>query len=436
MPAVGPNGAVAMRPSGPRNWPFVGQEIMPKLLHLADIHIGMENYGFLNPQTGLHSRLEDYLHRFDEVLDHVLAHEQIDLVLIAGDIYKNRTPNPTHQREFARRINRLVRAGLPVFILTGNHDAPATNTRAHSVEIFDTLEIEGVTIASKMRFHVINTQHGPIQMIAIPWLNRQALLTKDEMIGLPMTALEAEMLSRVSRWIEGTVERLDPTVPTVLTFHGTVGGATYGAERSVMLGHDLVIPRSLLTLPGIDYVALGHIHKHQALGTQPPVVYPGSIERIDFGEEHEAKGFVIADVEKHNTSWKFVELNARPFVTIRVDVRQHPDPQERIRRAIAKHNVQDAVVRVLVDCTLAQRQTIDDKALRSQLEAAGAHVVAAIALEVERTSRGRFAEVAEQVRDGLTPQRALELYLQTKNIPVERQTKLLEAAAGLMRREL
>jgi exonuclease SbcD len=409
---------------------------MAKLLHLADIHIGMENYGHLNPHTGLHSRLEDYLHRFDEVLEHVFEREPVDLVLIAGDIYKNRTPNPTHQREFARRINRIVRAGIPVFILTGNHDAPTASTRAHSVEIFDTLEIEHVTVASKMRFHRIHTQQGPIQIIAIPWLNRQALLTKDEMIGLPMSALETEMLSRVGAFIEGTLERLDPAVPTVLTFHGTVGGATYGAERSVMLGHDLVVPRSLLTLPGIDYVALGHIHKHQAIGSQPPVVYPGSIERIDFGEEHEPKGFVIADVEKGNTSWRFVEVNARPFVTIRVDVRQHADPQERIRRAIAKHPVQDAIVRVLIECTLAQRQTIDERAIQTQVEEAGAQVVAAVALEVERTHRGRFAEVAEQVRDGLTPRRALELYLQTKNVPAERQTTLLQAALGLMQSDV
>ncbi|HEX6293287.1 MAG TPA: exonuclease SbcCD subunit D [Herpetosiphonaceae bacterium] len=409
---------------------------MPKVLHLADIHIGMENYGHLNPQTGLHSRLEDYLRRFDEVLDYIFEHEPVDLVLIAGDIYKNRTPNPTHQREFARRVNRIVRAGLPVFILTGNHDAPAANARAHSVEIFDTLEIERVTIASKMRVHLIDTQRGPLQMIAIPWLNRQALLTKDEMIGLPMGALEVEMLSRVSAFIESTLERLDPDIPTVLSFHGTVGGATYGAERSVMLGHDLVVPSSLLAAPGIDYVALGHIHKHQAIGSQPPVVYPGSIERIDFGEEHEAKGFVIAHIEKGNTSWRFVEVSARPFVTVRVDVRQHADAQERIRRAIAKHHLQDAIVRVLIDCTLAQRQTIDERAIRVQVEETGAHVVAAIALEVERSSRGRFAEVAEQVRDGLTPQRALELYLQTKNVPAERQARLLQAAAGLMQREI
>lgn len=409
---------------------------MPKLLHLADIHIGMENYGHTNPATGLHSRLEDYLHRLDDVIAYSLEQEPVDLVLIAGDIYKNRTPNPTHQREFARRIKRLVRAGLPVFILTGNHDAPASNARAHSVEIFDALEIEGVTVASKMRFHVIETRGGPVQIIAIPWLNRQALLSKDEMIGLPLSALETEMLRRVGSFIEGTVERLDPTIPTILTFHGTIGGAMYGAERSVMLGHDLVIPRSLVALPGIDYVALGHIHKHQAIGEQPPAVYPGSIERIDFGEEAEPKGFVIADVEKGNTSWHFVELHTRRFVTVRVDVRQHADVQERIRRSIAKHDLHAAVVRVHIDCLPQQRQSIDERAILAQIEEAGAQVVATVAVEVERTTRGRFAEIADQLRDGLTPRRALELYLQTKQVPEARQAQLLQAAEQLMQREV
>ncbi len=407
---------------------------MPKILHLADIHIGMENYGHPNPQTGLHSRLEDYLRSFDEVIDYVLEHEPVDLVLIAGDIYKNRTPNPTHQREFARRIRRFVQAELPVFILTGNHDAPGASSRAHSVEIFDTLEIEGVTIASKMRFHLMNTRGGPLQIVAIPWLNRQALLSKDEMVGLPMNALEAEMLNRVGAFVEGTLERLDPDIPTVLTFHGTIGGATYGAERSVMLGQDLVIPRSVLALPGIDYVALGHIHKHQSIGEAPPAVYPGSIERIDFGEEHEPKGFVIADVQKGATSWRFVELHARPFVTVRVDVRQEADPQERIRRAIAKHSLQRAIVRVHVDCLPQQRSAIDEREIHSQVLEAGAYVVAAIAFEVERTTRGRFAEVANEIRDGLSPRRALELYLQTKDVLPERRARLLEAAEGLFQR--
>jgi exonuclease SbcD len=405
---------------------------MPKLLHLADIHIGMENYGHFNARTGLHSRLEDYLQRFDEALDYALNIEPVDLILIAGDIYKNRTPNPTHQREFARRINRVVRAGIPVFILTGNHDVPGANVRANSIEIFDTLQIAGVMIASRLGTCTINTQAGPIQMIAVPWLNRQALLSKDDMIGLPLGAIESEIVRRVADFIDESLKQLDPDVPTVLSFHGTLAGATFGAERSVMLGQDLILPRSVLALPGIDYIALGHIHKHQEVGTTPPAVYPGSLERIDFGEEDETKGFVIVDLEKNNTDWKFVPVNARPFVTIRVDVRDHPDANERIRRAITPRNLHNAVVRVIIQCTPAQRATIDERTINEQIKGQGAFFVAAIVTEAERTTRGRFAGIADELHDGLTPRRALELYLQTKNVATERQARLLQAADGLL----
>jgi exonuclease SbcD len=404
---------------------------MPTLLHTADFHIGIENYGHFNPRTGLHSRLEDYLQRLDEALNYALT-EPVDLVVIAGDIYKNRTPNPTHQREFARRIKRVAQAGIPVFILTGNHDAPATSTRAHSIEIFDALQVEGVTIASRLSTHTINTQHGPIQMIAVPWINRQDLLTKDEMIGLPMNAIETEILRRVGEFVQSSLEQLDPVLPTVLAFHGTLAGASCSTERSIMLGQELVLPSSMLALPDIDYLALGHVHKHQALGTAPPAVYPGSLERIDFGEEEETKGFVIAEVEKGNTTWRFVPVAARPFVTIHVDVRDHQDANERIRRAIAPRDLHAAVARLIVQCSPAQRAKIDERAIHNQLKEQGVHHVAAIVLEVERPARGRFAGVAEQLRDGLTPRQALELYLQTKNIPPDRQARLLQAADGLL----
>lgn len=406
---------------------------MPKLLHLADIHIGIENYGRLNPATGLHTRLEDYLQRLDEVLDYALEREPVDLVLIAGDIYKNRAPNPTHQREFARRIRRLSRAGVPVFLLLGNHDAPAAQTRAHSVEIFDTLEVEGVTIAARLRSYTLATRNGPLQIIAVPWLNRQALLSKEELIGLPLAALETEVVQRVARFVEQALAQLDPRLPTVVAFHGTLQGATLGAERNVMLGHDLALPRSVLALPGVDYIALGHIHRHQAIGDVPPAVYPGSIERIDFGEEHETKGFVIAEVEKGRAAWRFVEVHARPFVTVRVDVRDHPDAQERIRRAIARHDLQGAIARVIVVCRPEQRSIIDERVVRLQVQEAGAAHVAAIVLDVERTARGRFAEVAHELRDGLTPLRALELYLRSRHLPAARRERLMQAAEGLLR---
>ena len=96
---------------------------------------------------------------------------------------------------------------------------------------------------------------------------------------------------------------MDPNLPVILTAHASVQGATFGSERMVMLGSDLVLPTSLVKDPRLDYVALGHIHKPQDVnqGAHPPVIYPGSIERVDFGEAADDRFFIVADVARGKT---------------------------------------------------------------------------------------------------------------------------------------
>ncbi|KPV48174.1 nuclease SbcCD subunit D, partial [Kouleothrix aurantiaca] len=232
-------------------------------------------------------------------------------------------------------------------------------------------------------------------------------------------------------FLRTTAEQLDPAIPAVLTAHGTIDGATLGAERQIMLGKDLILPRSFVALPGIDYVALGHIHKHQTLGEHPPIVYAGSIERIDFGEEREDKGCVIVKLERGNTSWQFHKLAARPFVTVDVDVRNSPDPQARVLTAIERQQLTDAVVRVQIKALPDQAGLLRVDDFQQQLEAAGAFQVAAIATDIERANRGRLASGDENILDGLTPRKALELYLRAKDTPEDRIAALLDAAEEL-----
>lgn len=404
---------------------------MIKILHLADLHIGIENYGRIDPTTGLHTRLLDYLERLDEAI-RVGLEAGVDLVLIAGDIYKNRSPNPTHQREFARRIRRIVAANIPVFILIGNHDVSPSIGRAHSVEIFGTLAVEGVTIADRPRLYQVTTRAGPLQIIAIPWLTRHGLLTREELRMASFGEIEAELRRRLDNFIEQTLTELDPNIPAVLTLHGTIDGAQLGAERSMTLGQDLVLTRSMVARSGIDYVALGHIHKHQALGEHPPLVYPGSIERIDFGEQAEDKGCVLVELDRGVTRWYFHKLAARPFVTIDVDVRASNTPRERITHAIAQHQLHTAVVRLMIKATPEQASLLRESELRDELGKAGAFFVAAVVIDVEREARGRFAGIEDQLQAGLTPRRALELYLQTRQTDPQRIAVLLAAADELL----
>ena len=371
----------------------------------------------------------DFLRSFDRVVDYAL-NTSVDLVVFAGDAYKTRHPNPTYQREFARRIHRLVTNGLPVFLLVGNHGMPNTWGRATTMEIFTTLEVDRVHVARVPGTHRIETRGGPVQVVALPWILRSQLLTRDEFKNKTLEEIDAVILEKTENIIAHEIDTLDPEVPAILVAHGTVFGATYGSERSVLLGQDIILPRSVIAHPAFRYVALGHIHKHQEVHDSPPAVYSGSIERIDFGEEKEDKGFVVAEIGEGATHWQFVRLPARPFVTVRVEA-AGDDPTGEVLAAIEGQEVDDAVVRVLIRTTAEKEPLIRDDEIHQALS--GSFYVAAISKEVERTTRLRLGD---QSVEELTSRQVLERYLQARQTPPERIETLLEYADEIFEIEI
>lgn len=400
-----------------------------RLLHFADLHLGVENYGRIDPATGLSTRLMDFLRSYDQVVDYAVEND-ISLVVFSGDAYKTRDPSPTYQREFARRIRRLSTAGIPTVLVAGNHDTPSAVGRAITVEIFATLEVENVHVAKKPEVISIETKDGPVQVVALPWVIRSALLARDEYKNKNLEEINQLILGKVVNIFEGDdglIDQLDRTVPIILAAHATVQGAVYGSERSVMLGQEVILPPSLARNPAFDYVALGHIHKHQVLYEQPPVIYSGSIERIDFGEEREDKGFVVAEVERGRTTWQFVKTDARAFVTIEVDV-QGDDPTAEILEAIAARNIETAVVRIIIHTPAEKEPLINEGEIRRAL--AGAFHIAAIVKDVERKVRLRLGD---QPIEEMTPHQMLERYFQVKQTPPKRTKLLLEHAEDIFR---
>lgn len=401
-----------------------------RLIHFADLHLGVENYGRLDPQTGLPGRVMDFLRCLDFLVETALR-EEVDLVLFAGDAYKIRDPSPTHQREFARRIRRLAEAGIQVFLLVGNHDLPGATNRAHSVDIFHTLAVPNVTVADRPRLHLLETRRGPVQVVAIPWLTHNRILLREEYRGLSMEEIYQEVVRRVEAFLtgeKGAIGQLDREVPAVLAFHGTVQGAVYGSEQSVLLGRDIVLPPSLVRQPGLDYVALGHIHKHQVLWKDPPVVYAGSMERVDFGEEKEEKGFVLAEVRPGGTTYQFVPTPARPMRTLTLRPQQ-PNPTGEVLEVLEGQPLEDTIVKVVIHMRPEQEALLDERAVRRALEPA--HYVAAIVKEVERPTRLRLGP--QEAVEGMTPLEILEQYFLQKEVPRDRIQELLKRAEDLMR---
>ncbi len=202
-----------------------------------------------------------------------------------------------------------------------------------------------------------------------------------------------------------------------------------------MIGRDVSLPRSALGNPAFRYVALGHIHKHQSLnrGAQPPVIYSGSIERIDFGEEFEHKGFVVAEIGPAETTWEFktgYRREARPFVTIRVDVREETAPTEAVLAAVqAKGDLSQAVVRVIVKLKQEQEALLNERTIMHALEES-AYYVAVLQHEAVRTERQRLGGVSVEA---LTPTQLLDRYLQVKEVPAERAARLLQVGETVIK---
>jgi len=396
-----------------------------RLLHFADLHLGVETYGRTDPQTGLSTRLLDFTRAFDFLVDHALR-EGVDLVVFAGDAYKTRDPTPTQQREFARRIRRLSEAGIPVFLLVGNHDLPAAAGRASSVEIFETLQVPGVVVCRRIGLYRLETRRGPVQIVGLPWITRSAVLAQDETRDLPPDELNQRIAAHIDQALGQLVDTLDPALPTVLVGHCTVTGADYGSERSFLLGRDYEVLPSVLRRPAFDYIALGHIHKYQILGAEPAIVYSGSLQRVDFSEEDEPKGFLVVDLERGRARSEFVAVPARPFRTITVRARGE-NPTAEVLQAIARAEIGEAIVRLFIETTPEAATRLDMTAIRRAL--APAHTVATIQRRIERPEGGR-GPGGPGIGD--SPLQALRRYLEQRQTPPDRLETLVQYAQRLL----
>lgn len=402
-----------------------------RVLHFADVHIGVENYGSPDPTTGVSSRVTDFLRRMDEMVAYARDHE-VDLAVFAGDAFKTRTPNPTFQREFAWRVRDLAELA-PLVLLLGNHDMQPMREKASSVEIYDTLAVPNVWVAADYEVRRLETRRGPVAVGSAPYPFRARLLQDENTAGLTIgetDALLSEMLTDILDNLATEADTHGPA-PRLLAGHFSVSGALLGSERGIMLGRDVQVALSAVADPRWDYVALGHIHKHQNLtrgrADVPPVVYSGSIERIDFGEEADPKGFCWVELTRGAAAWRFVPVKARPFVTLRVDLRQSADPTRALIEEIRRRDLHGVIARVIVQLAEENESLFNEGAAREALRAAGVHQLAGLQKDVERLDRTRLGGSPE----GLTPEQLLERYLISRDTPPDRRSELLALARAI-----
>ncbi|MFO5527625.1 MAG: exonuclease subunit SbcD, partial [Cuspidothrix sp.] len=403
---------------------------MIKILHLSDIHIGSGFcHGKINPLTGLNTRLEDFVKTLSVCIDKALS-DHVDLVLFGGDAFPNATPAPYVQEAFANQFRRLVDAGIPTVLLVGNHDQHSQGLGGASLNIYRTLGVPGFLVGDTLTTHRISTRSGDIQVMTLPWLTRSTLMTRQETHGSSLAEVNQLLTDKLEIAIEGEIRRLDPDIPTVLLAHLMADNATLGAERLLAVGKGFTIPLSLLTRPCFDYVALGHVHKHQNLNksNDPPVIYPGSIERVDFSEEKEDKGYVMIDLAKGKTNWEFCPLSVRVFRTIEIDLSKQEDPQTALLKGIAKYDIQDNVVRLIYKLRPEQLDLIDNSSLHHALTTAHTYTIQPEL--ISQLAKPRIPEL--NASSSIDPMEALKTYLNNREDLKEIAPFMLEAAQNLL----
>lgn len=402
---------------------------MIKFIHTADIHFGMENYGKLDPATGIHTRLLDFERALNFCIDKAIANN-VDFFLFSGDAYKTANPSPTQQKLLLRCFLRLYKANIPVIIIVGNHDNPLSFGKANSLDVFGELPVDGFHVMAKPTTLTLQTKNGPINIVGIPWPTRNSLALGTNQM-LKSAAHITEYISRaVATIIQDIATKVDPAVPAVLAGHLTVSSGIFsGSEKRAIYGSDPVLLPSQLAIAPFDYVALGHLHRYQNLNPHgyPAIIYAGSPERIDFGERKEDKGFCLVTIEKKGTTnHEFIKTPTRPFIQIEVHLKDGIDHTQQLIDAIKAHSIKDAVIKILYHVPIGVKDTVDLHTVE-KVCATAMYVVGLIPIRAHDPKERRAALNVDMDLATL-----LDSYFETKAEYKDKKDKLIEKALLLL----
>lgn len=389
------------------------------IVHTADLHLGVGNYAPLNPSTGMSRRIDDFILAFDQVVNYA-TQNNADMFLLCGDTFKDPNPNSTVLKMFASRLSRLSRENIQTVIILGNHDAPRGG-RAAPPEPLIELNVPNVHYFSQPGFTDFICRSGEkARVFALPY-RHPVKVASDRTVGqtgLRKELMQQNYLEQVTKEIEifAREGRNDADV-CILTGHFTIQGVVAGSERNWTIDEEYALPPALFDTDVFDYIAMGHVHKHQEIQARTPIIYPGSIERVDLAEAEEDKGFVHVDIRDGSVSWKYIRLPTRTMHNLQIACKEKEDPILAVKAEIVNHLVKHAIVNLNITSP-DQISPAQKSEINSLLKDAFWSQVHYVRLQTDKeTVEGGFARTLE-------PAQALNEYLNSLKIP---ETKRNEA---------
>ncbi|RTL06071.1 exonuclease subunit SbcD [Candidatus Dependentiae bacterium] len=402
---------------------------MIRFVHTADIHFGVENYGRIDHNTGIHSRLLDFVKALDFCIEYAIE-QDVDFFLFCGDAYKTHHPTQTQQKLLFECFFKLYNRGIPVVIIVGNHDHPLSFGKTHALNLFGQLPLDGFYVIEKPDTIVLKTKNGPVQIVGIPWPTRNTVALQKDSNGKMATEITTYIAQAVATIIKHKAAQLDSALPAVLAAHLTVSSGIFsGSEKRAVYGTDPVLLPSQLGVPPFDYVALGHLHRFQQLNDamHPPIVYAGSVERIDFGERKEEKGFCLVTLKnKYTTEVDFIKTPTRPFVYLDAYLDGTLCQTTQLMKYIQKVDIDNAIVKILYHVPQGKQDAVDIGKIEMAL--ANAWYVAGIMPVVTHDARAQRGAI----KTSMDFKTALSVYFDTKPDLKNKKHDLLEKAMRLL----
>ena len=342
---------------------------MAKILFVSDIHIGIRYSFRVDLRTGISDRTLDFINALARVVDYAIK-EEIDIFVISGDLYDRVTIGPTLLRLVREKIWKpLIKSNIPVILVGGNHDSPQMIEKGSPFgEV--TLIPNSTAVRNPQTFNVTALHSKEeIGFVLLPYMTATQAVTYAEKYMKEEYEKEEHMARSQEFYrtiVNRYVSRLDTKIK-IIVGHFFVESSKIGViPYPDQLPHEFIFKRDMLPLDQVDLAVFGHIHTPQTLCDEK-VLIPGSLERVDFGETNEDKGFYILDTM--NKSLKFISNNPRSLIKVYIEVPEGTEnPTDYILNIIKKKNLENAIVRITIRITSFLKEQVILRRIHPYLE--------------------------------------------------------------------
>ena len=271
-----------------------------RFLHTSDGHLGRTLRGF---------NLHEAQARAVSGLVETAITEGCDAFIIAGDVFDRAFPPVESVRVFSEALTKLHAANITCIVIAGNHDS------GPRLAVYSELLNDGVHIVGNVKDAATPIVVNDALVYALPYLDPDEVRTSLAVEGRLERSHHAVISAAMER-VRSDLDTREHDGPVVLVAHAFVAGsASSQSERDIAVGGVPVVDAAVFE--GVDYVALGHLHRPQTVTSETAIEYSGSLLRYSISEAEHTKRAVIVDLGAHTMELRDVEIEQpRPMVRL------------------------------------------------------------------------------------------------------------------------